>query len=45
MKNEKNLSEDKGYIPPDMDVVEIEIEQHILANGSGDVPDMDGLNW
>ncbi|WP_298652234.1 hypothetical protein [uncultured Proteiniphilum sp.] len=44
MKNEKNLSEDNDYIAPEIDVVEIEIEQHILA-GSGDVPDMEGENW
>lgn len=45
MKNEKNLSEEKAYIAPDIDVVEIEIEQHILANSSGELPDMGGENW
>lgn len=35
------------YIAPNIDVVEIRIEQNILTSGSGngDLPGMPGSNW
>ena len=41
-KNFKSL-EKELYVAPDIAVVEIEIEQNILAGGS--VPDMPGEDW
>ena len=41
---EKELRLEKEvYISPEIEVVEIEIEQNILAGGSA--PDMDGEDW
>ena len=41
--------EKETYISPDIEVVEIEIEQNILAGGSGsgtgDLPGMPGEPW
>ena len=39
------LSTAKKYIAPDIKIVEIEIEQNILASGSGDLPGMPGEGW
>ena len=38
------LSTAKKYIAPDIEIVEIEIEQNIFA-GSGDLPGMQGEPW
>lgn len=37
--------EKETYIAPDIEVVDIETEQNILAGGSGDAPDMPPVNW
>ena len=41
------LEKKKTYIPPDIVVVQIEIEQSILQGGSGDrdLPNMPGIPW
>lgn len=44
----KNIeTQKKRYIAPDIDVVEIQIEQNILTSGSGDgiIPGMPGSDW
>ena len=44
----KNIeTQKKSYIAPDIDVVEIQIEQNILLSGSGDgiLPGMPGSDW
>lgn len=44
----KNIeTQKKRYIAPDIDVVEIQIEQNILTSGSGDgvLPGMPGSDW
>lgn len=44
----KNIeTQKKSYIAPDIDVVEIQIEQSILASSSGDgiIPGMPGSDW
>ena len=45
----KNIeTQKKRYIAPDIDVVEIQIEQSILANSSGDtnsLPGLSGSDW
>lgn len=45
MEKELNSLEKETYIAPDIEVVEIEIEQNILQGGSGDVPDMGPVDW
>ena len=45
MEKELNSLEKRSYIAPDIEVVEIEIEQNILQGGSGDVPDMGPVDW
>ena len=49
MKKEFKTTEKEIYISPDMRILEIETEQNILRNasGEGDVPDndMDALDW
>lgn len=45
MEKEFKLIEKEFYIAPDIEVVEIEIEQNILQGGSGDVPDMGPVDW
>lgn len=40
-----SLPATKRYIAPDIVIVEIEIEQNILASGSGDLPGMPGGPW
>ena len=46
MKKEFKSTEKETYISPDIEIVDIEIEQNILAGGSsGDVPDMPGEDW
>ena len=46
MKKENNSLEKKTYIAPDIEVVQIEIEQNILlAGSSGDLTGMDGEDW
>ncbi len=45
----KNIeTQKKRYIAPDIDVVEIQIEQNILLSGSGgpsSLPGMPGSDW
>lgn len=43
MKKEIKSSEKENYISPDIEIVDIETEQNILASGS--VPDMPGEDW
>ena len=43
MKKEFQAPEKELYITPDIEVVEIEIEQNILAGGSA--PDLGGEDW
>ena len=46
MKKENILLEKKAYVAPDIKVVEVVIEQNILASGSGDGPmNMPGQDW
>lgn len=45
MEKELKTVEKKVYISPDIEVVEIEIEQNILQAGSGDLPGLPGENW
>ena len=47
MIKELNSLEKETYIAPDIEVVEIEIEQSILQVGSGsdNVPDMGPVDW
>ena len=45
MKKENNQLEKETYIAPDIEVVQIEMEQNILASGSGDLPGMGGEDW
>lgn len=43
---EKELRLEKEvYISPEIEVVEIEIEQNILQAGSGDIPGLPGEDW
>lgn len=47
-KTSKTVSvQSTKYIAPNIEVVEIQIEQHILTSGSGDgsLPGMPGGNW
>ena len=43
MEKDFKTLEKEVYISPDIEVVEIEIEQNILASGSA--PDMGGEDW
>lgn len=46
MKKEIKSQEKVTYISPDIEVVNIEIEQNILAGGSGgDLPGLPGDFW
>lgn len=47
MKNKKKLSEEKTYIAPDIDVVNIELEQNILqaASGTGETQQLNNFDW
>ena len=45
MKEENKAAQKEAYISPDIEVVEIEIEQNILAGGSNELPGMDGEDW
>lgn len=46
MEKENKLQEKELYISPDIEVVEIEIEQNILTGGSSqDVPNMPPSFW
>ena len=47
MKKKITTQKKKIYIAPDIDVVEIQIEQNILLSGSGDgiLPGMPGSDW
>lgn len=47
-KSDKAVSlQSTNYIAPNIEVVEIKIEQNILTSGSGDgsLPGMPGSNW
>lgn len=44
MKKKTDSLKKKVYISPDIEVVEIKIEQNIFA-GSGDITDMPGEDW
>ncbi|MGV8962092.1 MAG: hypothetical protein ACOH2V_01775 [Candidatus Saccharimonadaceae bacterium] len=45
MEKEIKSSEKENYISPNIEIVDIVTEQNILQAGSGDLPDMDGLDW
>ena len=45
MKNEIKSIERESYISPDIEVMDIEIEQNILQEGSGDAPDFAPEYW
>lgn len=45
MEKEIKSSEKETYISPNIEIVDIVTEQNILQAGSGDSPDMDGLDW
>lgn len=45
MKNEIKNLEKKTYIAPDIEVVEIQIEQNILTNGSGGGAGLSGTDF
>ena len=48
MKKKITTQKKKIYIAPDIDVVEIQIEQNILLSGSGgpsSLPGMPGSDW
>lgn len=45
MEKEFKSLEKETYISPDIEVMNIETEQNILANGSGDTLDMPSQNW
>lgn len=45
MEKEFKTIEKETYISPDIEVVEIEIEQNILASGSTETMDMDAVDW
>ena len=45
MKKEIHSTERETYISPDIEVVDIEIEQNILQEGSGDAPDFAPEYW
>ena len=43
---EKKIRLEKDtYIKPDIEVVEIEIEQNLLAGGSGELPGIGAEDW
>ena len=44
MKKKIEAFEKKAYIAPDIEVVEVEMEQNILA-GSGNLDSMPGEDW
>jgi hypothetical protein len=44
MNQEFILQEDKNYVAPDLEVMEIEIEQNILTNSS-DLPNLPDEIW
>ncbi len=44
MKKKTDSLKKKVYISPDIEVVEIKIEQNIFA-GSGDLPGLSGEDW
>lgn len=45
MEAETKFEEKEAYISPDIEIVEIQIEQNILASGSGTPLDMPGEDW
>lgn len=45
MKKDNKPLKKEAYISPDIKVVEVEIEQNILAGGSGDLPGFGGEDW
>ena len=47
MEKELKSLEKETYISPDIEIVEIELEQNILQAGSGggSLDDMDGVDW
>ena len=45
MKKGIKSTEKEFYISPDIEVLNIETEQNILASGSGDLPGMGGEDW
>lgn len=45
MKKVIKLIKNETYISPDIEVVNIETEQNILASGSGNTLDMPGEKW
>lgn len=45
MEKEIESVERETYIAPDIEVIEIEIEQNLLAGGSGEAPNLVGEDW
>ena len=45
MEKEFKTTEKETYILPDIEIMNIETEQNILAGGSGDSPDLPGEDW
>ena len=45
METEIKLQVKETYISPDIEIVDIEIEQNILQEGSGDAPDFAPEYW
>lgn len=45
MKKNSKLFVEKTYIAPDIEVLDIVIEQNILSDGSGNLPGMEGSDW
>ena len=45
MEKEIKSSEKAIYITPEIEIVDIEIEQNILQEGSGDAPDFAPEYW
>ncbi len=39
------LANAERYIAPDIEIIDIELTQNILLNGSGNVNDFDGEDW
>ena len=45
MEKEIRSSEEETYISPDLEIVDIDINENILQEGSGDAPDFAPEQW
>lgn len=45
MEKKFNLLVKEPYLSPNIEIVEVETEQNILAGGSGVLPGLDGEDW